>query len=190
MALITLSFLCYMRIQCRVEERLVLWIYTLIHDIRITYDVMLIVSNTAGFLGVLIMLVIITIYEVRNKSNISKYRLLEPVVTLVIAMIIVVLLKLIVRAPRPRNFQLAGIDKYGFPSGHVARCSAIYYASKYKLLLAWTILVAFSRIALGMHYIMDVVGGYLIGLISHYISTRLEKITPRVLGKRLSQVLC
>lgn len=190
MALITLSFLCHMRIQCRVEKGFVLWIYTSIHNIRIMYDAMLIISGTAEFLGILTILIIITIYEVRSKSNVSKYELLEPVITLVIAMIIVTLLKHTVKAPRPRNFQLAGIDKYGFPSGHVARCSAIYYASKYKLLLAWTILVAFSRIALGMHYIMDVVGGYLIGLISHYISTRLEKITPRVLGKRLSQVLC
>ena len=178
-----------MRVQCRLEERLVLWVHTLIHHVRITYDLMLAISDTAGFLGILIILVILVLYEIRNRSNISRYKLLEPAITLTIAMIIVAILKLAIRAPRPCNLPLTGIDKYGFPSGHVARCSAIYYASKYKFLLIWTILVAFSRIALGMHYIIDVIGGYLVGFISYYINMKLEKITPRVLGKCLSQEL-
>ncbi len=43
-------------------------------------------------------------------------------------------------------------------------CAALGLLLPGLLLAAWTVLVGFSRVALGVHYLLDVVAGYLLGL--------------------------
>lgn len=62
-------------------------------------------------------------------------------------------------------------DPHAFPSGHAARAfllavvagafAPVWLAG---LALAWAVLVATSRVALGVHYLSDVVGGALLGV--------------------------
>ncbi len=65
-------------------------------------------------------------------------------------------------------------DEYSFPSGH-ATVALIFYLilrkkyKKYSLIFAIIpILVGFSRIYLGVHYISDVICGFIIGYIYFY----------------------
>jgi undecaprenyl-diphosphatase len=62
-------------------------------------------------------------------------------------------------------------DPHSFPSGHASRTLAmtiIVTAGRFPLigaaLLIWSLLVGLSRIILGVHYLYDVLAGYLLGL--------------------------
>jgi undecaprenyl-diphosphatase len=62
------------------------------------------------------------------------------------------------------------IDPYSFPSGHAARGGALALAGValgpawLALVFApWGLLVAFSRVVLGVHYLSDAVLGFLLG---------------------------
>jgi len=63
-------------------------------------------------------------------------------------------------------------DPHAFPSGHAARAAVITVlgfalgpAWLGPLLTLWTVLVAVSRVVLGVHYVSDVVGGAALGLV-------------------------
>jgi undecaprenyl-diphosphatase len=72
---------------------------------------------------------------------------------------------------RNRAIQLAAdpLDQYSFPSGHTLHAVAFslvtlyYYPALAALLLPFTVLVALSRVALGLHYPSDVLAGVAIG---------------------------
>src|SRR5215813_4154185 len=72
---------------------------------------------------------------------------------------------------RNRAIQLAGnpLDPYSFPSGHTLHAVAFtliglyYYPVLAALLLPFTLLVALSRIVLGLHYPSDVLASVAIG---------------------------
>lgn len=62
----------------------------------------------------------------------------------------------------------------GFPSGHVALATAMalvvsdYLPKKYKwIAVVWIVLVAYSRMYLGIHAPLDIVGGFAIGWLSY-----------------------
>jgi undecaprenyl-diphosphatase len=77
--------------------------------------------------------------------------------------------------PRPyeihQDIWLTGrpLDRFSFPSGHtlhaVAFCAVglFYYPQLAGLLLPFTVLVALSRVVLGLHYPSDVIAGACIG---------------------------
>jgi membrane-associated phospholipid phosphatase len=63
------------------------------------------------------------------------------------------------------------IDPHSFPSGHASRTitmTIVVMAGGYSLiataLLFWSLLVGLSRIILGVHYLYDVLAGYLLGV--------------------------
>jgi membrane-associated phospholipid phosphatase len=63
-------------------------------------------------------------------------------------------------------------DPHSFPSGHASRTitiTMIVLARGWPLiglaLLLWSLLVGLSRIVLGVHYLYDVVAGYMLGLV-------------------------
>lgn len=82
-------------------------------------------------------------------------------------------LKRLIRRPRPDG-PPDGLypvhDRYGFPSGHAVRVAAIAVALAPLLpvwaaavLAIWAAAVALSRVALGVHYLLDVLAGALLG---------------------------
>ena len=83
------------------------------------------------------------------------------------------LVKQAVRRPRPgsgRFLYAAGADAHSFPSGHGVRCGVILtWASAFwpgagklaPLLVLW---ISWARVALNIHYIGDIVAGFLLGV--------------------------
>ncbi len=99
---------------------------------------------------------------------------------LMLAAILGQLLKFIIRRPRPNILPLVEENGFSFPSGHSLVSMAFYgfliYLA-YKniksnwikipliiVLISCIFLVGFSRIYLGVHYISDVLGGFMIAL--------------------------
>jgi undecaprenyl-diphosphatase len=94
-----------------------------------------------------------------------------------ISSIVVGAIKNIVARPRPsaNNFKVISIDTFdtnSFPSGHAALIAANFmYLKKFlkkRLQIIFAIivvLVAFSRMYLGMHYLTDVIAGLVLGAI-------------------------
>lgn len=88
-------------------------------------------------------------------------------------------LKLLFQHPRPTEAIIAIPDSFSFPSGHSVAASALYITlaliaaqSEQRRLLrriiivtgvSIAVLVAWSRVYLGVHYFSDVIGGLLLG---------------------------
>lgn len=71
--------------------------------------------------------------------------------------------------------------KYSFPSAHAANTMAlalsVFWFSNRKfgiVLTLWSIAVGYSRIYLGVHYPLDVVGGFLLGALIAYLVFRVS----------------
>ena len=88
---------------------------------------------------------------------------------------IVMSLKFIIRRRRPEG-EWGGIyrntDPHSFPSGHAARAfliavmaSGLGSGSLALVLWIWAPLVSLARVAMGVHYISDVVAGFLVGIL-------------------------
>jgi undecaprenyl-diphosphatase len=86
---------------------------------------------------------------------------------------VVMVIKLVVRRQRPAGEWGAfyrRTDPHSFPSGHAARMAMLAVAGFALghpwfglVLVVWAPLVGLARVAMGVHYVSDVVGGLLIG---------------------------
>ena len=64
-------------------------------------------------------------------------------------------------------------DRHAFPSGHAGRsaCMAVLLAPllplpwSYLLLPAWAVTVGLARVALQVHFVSDIIGGWVVGLL-------------------------
>ena len=71
-------------------------------------------------------------------------------------------------------FATMSVDKFSFPSGHSTRAVALglFFVYLHPLgvvfslpVLAWSVAVCVSRVLLGRHHILDVLGGTVIGIV-------------------------
>jgi undecaprenyl-diphosphatase len=93
----------------------------------------------------------------------------------------VLLIKLAVRRRRPEGDWGAiyrNTDPHSFPSGHAARAVLLaVLASAWGpawwavFLLLWAPFVALSRVAMGLHYLSDVLAGAALGLVAAGVAT-------------------
>ena len=94
------------------------------------------------------------------------------------------LVKFSVRRQRPEG-DWGGIyrltDPHSFPSGHAARAAMLAVLGVGlgppwfgAVLVAWTPLVSLARVAMGVHYISDVVAGILLGLLAGAVALLLR----------------
>ncbi len=92
----------------------------------------------------------------------------------ILAAIVTYAIKFTLKRPRPQEidgFYSKGYDKHAFPSGHATRMGTLplfggWIFPEYVLLF-WSIslICIWARVALGVHYLGDVIVGWLIGAI-------------------------
>lgn len=104
--------------------------------------------------------------------------------------------KFIFQRPRPEDFMLAIESSFSFPSGHAMTNTCLYlflayYFSRYVdnsrkkhyyvIAITFSILMAMSRVHLGVHYPSDVVGGILGGYFFYIITVNiLERFNRKI----------
>ena len=101
------------------------------------------------------------------------------IVGIIITALFVLVVKFSVRRRRPEG-EWGGVyrstDPHSFPSGHAARCMliAILMVSSGPiwlgvLLLIWAPLVSLARVAMGVHYLSDILAGMVIGALLGWV---------------------
>jgi len=143
---------------------------------------MVIISNLATLISITIISIILLAAIIYLKKD-KKY-LSSMVISLIFSALLVALIKYIVKRPRP--FIELGIEalenksNYSFPSGHTNSVFSLIpfisiYFKKFKYIwLFFSVLVSFSRIYLGVHYLSDIIFSMIFGLSISYLFIYLE----------------
>lgn len=155
-------------------------------------------SIITEFGDILIYMIIISCFYYAYDKKIGK----RLALCLLISGYLMELFKNIFQDPRPQNIETADWDSYGFPSGHSSGSAAFYgyigYTLKDKLkhsiipiLMSIIImLIAVSRVVIGVHDIQDIIGGVILGIgfllaYIHVLPILHEKYVEFDLNKRL-----
>ncbi len=162
------------------DTRLSLFISTLIPHNPATNLFFRFFSLTASSLPIWIVIVALLIFF---EEKINKRFIIYLLISLFITSAIVFGLKNTVRRPRPA-ITISSLKKcdsdFSFPSGHtsIAFASATILAAFDKK-RRWfyyivAVLISFSRIYLQCHFILDVLGGFLIGYLVSKLTLKLS----------------
>lgn len=108
---------------------------------------------------------------------------LTVLISIVALALIVLPVKFIIRRRRPEGKWGAfyrSTDPHSFPSGHAARVILIAILVTglgpgwlAAVLWAWAPLVALARVAMGVHYLSDIIGGGLLGMLAGGIALQI-----------------
>lgn len=139
---------------------------------------MLAITNVGSPFILSILAILISIIIVINRDT---YDTLLFMVSITFSIISFTVLKGMIHLPRPTG-SLVNISSWSFPSGHSTVATAFFFSIAYtffgkiktslgKVLLvsfsiSAVILISISRIYLGAHYALDVLGGIALGLLS------------------------
>ena len=121
-------------------------------------------------------------------SDYWKLRALVMISGIILTAVIVFTIKFVVRRQRPEG-KWGGIyrktDPHSFPSGHATRAVMLTVLALglgpawFGLLLAvWSPLVVLARVAMGVHYLSDVIAGILLGCITGVLVLYLSPVIP------------
>jgi undecaprenyl-diphosphatase len=144
-----------------------------------------------------ILLLFTIFYFLFFRKNVKKFFVISFMV--ISSVIVAQFLKLIVfRHPRPfvvlpyviKLINITGFDS--FPSGHATAFAAlttgvfIYNRALGVIFMVATLFIGFARVSAGIHYPLDILTGYIIGILMAFISYRFLGILSRALKRFIS----
>lgn len=152
-----------------------------LHRFQLLDHLFMLITNTAKPIVVLAVIVLFTTGIIKSNDKI-KLTAIQMVGSLIVTTIIVLALKHFINRPRPYItypliWHVTADNDGSFPSGHTSVCFAIAailslnYRKRYIIIpfFVWAVLVAYSRLYLGLHYPSDVAAGAVIGMIASWM---------------------
>lgn len=141
--------------------------------------------------SIYILMVLLIFYVAKQRYHI----VLRMLMTGTLAYLLAGFVKEIWGRPRPDELlqgvvNLDNVIGSGFPSGHVALATALaltvghYLPKKYNWLVpVWIVAVAYSRIYLGVHAPLDIIGGFAVGWLSYALFRQIRLYDISFAGK-------
>ncbi len=160
-------------------------IYSLSHQSPLLDNVMIFITNYVIYLSLLLAFLL----TFKGKSE-EKKAFLLIILGIPISILFIMVIHLFITEPRPFvtfNFIPLADNKVdlSFPSRHATIMAVIAFSYTY-LKSRWTlvflilmVLVGISRIYVGVHYPLDILGGFITGLISLILALHLFKFLKR-----------
>ena len=151
--------------------------------------IMPVITHFGGFEFLGVLLLIVLVYAHMKKKNTLKRIIFLSIVALLFSDIIAVVLKHLIHEPRPfatlsnLHLLISENDPFSFPSGHATSTVSVvtflilnmkeltekYYKVIDIFLIIFAVLIAFSRIYVGVHYPFDVLAGIILGLFGAFV---------------------
>lgn len=134
----------------------------------------LLISNMGIIYFWIVISIILYLFGSQKEKDVAK----RMIIILLVTTLITQLVKILVMRPRPytelSNLVVLGLETdYSFPSGHTSTSTAMAYllSREYKkwIFMLIPIVVAFTRLYIGVHYPSDVLGGFLLGFLITYL---------------------
>lgn len=150
------------------------WLHS--HTIPHSVPVLQVISYTTTYISIFLSLILLVISIVKRSKELRNQFFILVSILLIVAAVSQGLKALI---SRNRPFEdIPNIEKLSeaggssFPSGHTLEAFAVamgisvmFTRKRYVIpVFAWAMLVAYSRMALGVHYLSDVLAGIAIGV--------------------------
>ncbi|HFQ95556.1 MAG TPA: phosphatase PAP2 family protein [Anaerolineae bacterium] len=104
-----------------------------------------------------------------------RWQILGWVIASILAAVVTYAIKFTLKRPRPQEidgFYSKGYDRHAFPSGHATRMGTLPIFGAWIFpqfaLLFWfiSLICIWARVALGVHYLGDVIVGWIIGALA------------------------
>ncbi len=136
------------------------------------------------------LLFLLVIFYFFNKKTIYLYVALNATLVNGITALITGVLKVLTERSRPYKMDplietpLINSGGYSFPSGHTTEVFALFFIIAfllknkliYSIYLFWAILIAYTRMAFGVHYPIDILGGIAVSGITAIIWLKYQPI--------------
>jgi len=177
------------------NDNIFFFFYNLAHRSEVFDRAVFFLAETFPFIVIfLVGLFLLAHYEILQNQNpfkefLNKWKLFLPIViTFIVTWGSAVLLKILFHTERPFTlFQnvapLLSQNDYAFPSGHsavfMALALSLFFIHKKAgyVFMTFSVLIGLSRIVAGVHFPVDILGGFALGAVVAYtIAYLLKKI--------------
>jgi membrane-associated phospholipid phosphatase len=165
-----------------IDSKLVKYIH--LHRYKGADEFLMWLTEHATLIVISMILLLFIIYFIKKEKKIL-YIASNYSVILIIAALVTASLKLLIKRERPYDIYheltaMVSGGGYSFPSGHTtevfALATATFLMIKNKYIrtftLLWAVIIAYTRMAMGVHYPGDVLGGVIIGSSVAYLWLR------------------
>lgn len=160
-----------------------------------------IITDTASLEAFIVYLAILYFGQAIKRKRVSK-NVVSFIIAILVSMIATLFIKAFTMVPRPYQIQphwsiitsIINADYFSFPSGHTVRVWVLAYYITYVFestkntkikYLSWiyALIIMYTRLALQVHYLSDLLAGIIVAFWSSLLVINLENVWIKIYNK-------